>query len=131
MIKSSIKLFILYRIWLIDWSIEWLIDWLDNILRNIGNISAIQLQCKGFEHVAKEIYISINIQKLYLICYKSKTKNKLPLFRIVSLYLMIKAIAAFYSKMGYCTLVNGTVSDTSMQYRSSIVIKNNKKRFEL
>ena len=41
---------------------------------------------------------------------------------------MIKAIAAFFSKMrmGYCTLVNGTVSDTSMQYRSSIVIKNYK-----
>lgn len=28
--------------------------------------------------------------------------------------------------MGYCTLVNSTVSDTSMQYRSSIVIENYK-----
>ena len=96
MIKSSIKLFILYRIWLIDWLIDWLIYWLDNDLRHIDNISAIKLQFKGFKHVAEEIYISINIQKLYLIFYKSKTKNKFPLFRSVSLYSMIKSIAAFF-----------------------------------
>ena len=46
---------------------------------------------------------------------------------------MIKAIAAFFSKMrmGYCTLVNGTVSDTSMQISCNKILSMFKTRRKL